>query len=50
MMREFQKDGSTGQAAWIALKLQKLKPGDAESAELLRNTARMGITPKREPV
>ncbi len=50
MMREFQKDGSTGQAAWLALKLQKLTPGDAESGEVIRTAARMGIKPTREPV
>ena len=49
MMREFQKDGSVGQAAWLALKLQKLVPGDSESGEVLRATSRMGIKPQREP-
>jgi len=49
IMREFQKDGSTGQAAWLALRLQRLRPGDAESAEIIRIAARKGIRPRREP-
>jgi hypothetical protein len=50
MMREFQKDGSIGQAAWMALKLRELAPGDAESADVARTAARMGVKPQREHI
>lgn len=50
IMNEFQEDGSTAQAAWLAVKLQRLVPGDPESAEMIRKTARMGIQPQREPM
>jgi len=49
MMLEFQKDGSWAQAAWYAVKLQQLAPGDSESADIIRTAAKMGINPRREP-
>ncbi len=49
IMREFRREGSLGQSAWFALKLQRLRPGDPESAELVRDTARRGVKPNREP-
>jgi hypothetical protein len=44
-----QRNGSMAQAAWFALKLKQLAPGDGESAEVLRMAAQMGVTPQREP-
>jgi hypothetical protein len=49
-MLEFQKDGSLAQAAWYAVKLQQLVPGDSESAEIIRAAAKMGLKPQREPM
>jgi hypothetical protein len=49
LMLEFQKDGSLSQAAWYAVKLQQLVPGDPESGAIIRATAKMGISPRREP-
>jgi hypothetical protein len=44
-----QSNGSTAQAAWFAIKMQRLAPGDRQSADVLRAAADMGITPQREP-
>ncbi|HYQ89643.1 MAG TPA: hypothetical protein VEU09_08460, partial [Candidatus Binatia bacterium] len=49
LMREFKKDGSLAQAAWYAQKLQKLAPGDAESAALMRESLQSGVIPARDP-
>ncbi|HET9950949.1 MAG TPA: hypothetical protein VFS09_04050 [Candidatus Eisenbacteria bacterium] len=48
-MREFTRVGALGQAAWYARTLERLAPGDGESAELLRRAERLGIEPRREP-
>ncbi len=49
IMRELQRGGSMAQAAWLALKVQRLIPGDPESAEVLERSAQAGIEPRREP-
>jgi hypothetical protein len=50
IMLELQKEGSMAQAAWFAQKLGRLAPGDAQSAEVLRRAAAMGVRPQREPL
>lgn len=50
IMLELQKSGSMAQAAWFAEKLGRLAPGDAQSAEVLRRAAAMGVKPRREPL
>ena len=49
LMRAFQKEGSFAQAAWYAERLLRLRPGDQESALLLRQSAHAGVRPAREP-
>ncbi len=49
IMLGFQNNGSMAQAAWFALRLRRLAPGNGESAEVLRAAAEMGWTPQREP-
>jgi hypothetical protein len=50
MMRELRRDGSLAQAAWYAERLQKVVPGDPESADMLRTATRSGVKPAREAV
>ena len=49
VMRDLGKRGSAAQAAWFAQRLQRLAPGDAEAADVLRSAARMGARPQRMP-
>jgi hypothetical protein len=49
VMRDLVKRGSAGQAAWFALRLQRLAPADAEAADVLRSAARAGAQPQRMP-
>lgn len=49
IMRDLEKRGSEAQAGWFALKLQRLAPGDAEAAEVLRKAAKTGVRSRREP-
>jgi hypothetical protein len=49
IMREFRKEGSLPQAAWYAQRLQQIVPNDVESADMLREAARSGIKPRRDP-
>jgi len=48
LMLGFQRSGSRAQAAWYAQKLQGLKPGDEESASILKETRQAGVRPSRE--
>jgi hypothetical protein len=47
IMNGFRKDGSRAQAAWYAEKLQRLLPGDRESAALLAEMIAAGVKPSR---
>ena len=47
IMLGLEQNGSMAQAAWFALKLRRLAPGDSSSAELLERASRMGVTPQR---
>ena len=47
IMLGLEQNGSIAQAAWFALKLRRLAPGDSSSAELLERASRMGVTPQR---
>ena len=49
IMVAFERKGSMEQAAWYALKLVRIVPGDGQSIELLRRAVQMGVTPQREP-
>ena len=49
IMRAFTKDRLTGQAAWYAGRLERLRPGDREAAGVLRDAAKRGVAPSRLP-
>jgi hypothetical protein len=49
VMREFQREGASGQAAWWAAKLDHLVPGDPEASAVTNQAARAGVTPSRLP-
>jgi hypothetical protein len=50
LMQELRKTDSIGQAAWYAIRLQKLVPGDAESQSVIRAALKGGIKPSRMPM
>jgi len=49
IMRTFQKDGLTGQAAWYAGRLERLRPGDRQATGVLLQAAKRGVAPSRLP-
>ncbi len=49
IMREFQRAGALGQAAWYAQRLHELAPEDPECAEILRAAEGAGVKPLRVP-
>ncbi len=49
IMRELSREGSWNQAGWFALQLNRIRPGDPESAAVLERVAQLGMTPQREP-
>jgi hypothetical protein len=48
IMRHFQREGAFAQAAWYAVRLRRLAPGDPEGGEVIGSAKRMGIEPRRE--
>jgi len=49
VMRDLQRRGSPTQAAWFALKLKQIAPGDSGAEEVLRQVAQVGARPERLP-